>query len=619
MSVVLFAILVGIAAPFFGAALWQMRNHPPGLYILFFAEMWERFSYYGMRALLIFYLTWHFLYDSDYSYTIYGAYVALVYLGPLLGGWLADKYIGFRKAVTFGAILLVIGHGLMGFHGPKAQETLVVGDVTYELTRPDYSEDRSGRQIIVDGTAFDITTFRQPELGSTQRDVGFTNAAGIEASLTGELMQERDPLYEWILFLALAFIVAGVGFLKPNISTCVGALYDRGDTRRDSGFTLYYMGINLGAFLSSILCAWAAAAFGWSAGFGLAAIGMLAGLVVFILGQGLLQGRADPPADVDLKTPVFAGLNREWLVYGAGILFVAVSLGLLQVAELTSAAMYPVFGLVTLGIIIYMLVRLDEEARGAMTGLLILTVSSVLFWTLFDQGPTSLNVFAGAHVTNEIGAFTFPAAALQSANPLFIIMFAPLIAFVWSILAKRGWEPNVFVKFAFAMMQIGAGFYILNLGIQTATPDAEGALRISVIFILLMYLLHTTGEIFLSPVGLSAVTKLSAKEIVSFMMGYWFLAASFANIVAAEVAKATSVPEGAPAEESLAAYNEVYIILGSSAVGLGVLLLIASPFLKRLIAGVDVAENPGENDPAGPGLDRSGATANKPSGWVNDL
>ena len=283
----------------------------------------------------------------------------------------------------------------------------------------------------------------------------------------------------------------------------------------------------------------------------------------------------------------------------AGLGFAGVAFVLLQFAALTSAAMYPIFGLVTLGIVWYMLTRLEAEARSAMIGLLILSISSVLFWTLFDQGPTSLNLFAGSHVTNEIGGFEFPATWLQSANPYYIVIFAPVVAAFWTFLGNRGWEPNSFVKFGFAMVQIGAGFYILNLGIQTATPDAEGALRISVLFILLMYLLHTTGEIFLSPVGLSAVTKMSAKQIVGFMMGYWFLASSFANVIAAEVARRTQVPEGAPPAESLAAYNAVYIQLGTAAVGLGVLLLVLSPVLQRLTRHVEGRSDPTETDASG--------------------
>jgi len=603
MTIVLITLLV--ALPPVAFTMWQLRSHPRGLYVLFFAEMWERFSYYGMRGILIFYLTWHFLFDRDFSLTLYGAYVALVYLGPLLGGWLADRYIGFRKAVTFGAILLVIGHGLMGFHGEPAEETLLVGTERYALERPEYSETNE-RAIIVDGAALAVTGFEQPERGSPERTVTFARDGAVE-TLVGTLERERSALHETILFLALAFIVAGVGFLKPNISTCVGALYEKGDRRRDSGFTLYYVGINLGSFLAGCFCAVAAATLGWWAGFGLAAVGMLAGLVVFVLGQSWLEGTAEPPAGVDLTTPVFAGLNREWLVYLSGLGFVAVAFVLLQNADLTSAAMYPLFGLVTAGIIFYMLTRLEPEARNAMIGLLILSVSSVLFWTLFDQGPTSLNLFAGAHVNNQVMGADFPAPVLQSVNPGTIMYVAPLVALLWTWLGRRGWEPNAFVKFGLGMVQIGAGFYLLNLGIQTATPDAAGALRISVLFIFGMYVLHTTGEIFLSPVGLSAVTKLSAPQIVGFMMGYWFLASSFANVIAAEVAKRTQVPEGAPAAESLAAYNAVYLQLGTSAVALGAVLILLSPFLRKLTAGADIHTGAIEVDAAGTAMDRSEA------------
>jgi len=258
-----------------------------------------------------------------------------------------------------------------------------------------------------------------------------------------------------------------------------------------------------------------------------------------------------------------------------------------ETTALVEFLMHILFVTVVLGIVIYMITRLEEEARNAMIGLLILTISTVLFWALFDQGPTSLNLFAAAHVNNEVGGAPFPAPVLQNVNPGTIMYVAPLVALLWSWLAKRGWEPNTFVKFGLGMVQIGAGFYLLNMGIQTATPDAEGALRISVLFIFGMYVLHTTGEIFLSPVGLSAVTKLAAPQIVGFMMGFWFLASSYANIIAAMIARATQVPEGAPAAESLAAYNAVYLQLGTAAVGLGALLIILSPFLVRLTRPVE--------------------------------
>jgi POT family proton-dependent oligopeptide transporter len=348
------------------------------------------------------------------------------------------------------------------------------------------------------------------------------------------------------------------------------------------------MGINLGAFVSSLVCAWLAAEFGWAYGFGAAAVGMLFGLAVFVLGQGWLEGRADPPKEVDLKSPVIAGLNREQLVYFAGVGLFAASYGLLQVANIMSVAMHGVFALSSLALLIYMIVRLDAVERDRMIGLLILIVSSILFWALFDQGPSSLNLFAASHVNNSIGGWDFPAPVLQSANPLFIIIFAIPVAALWTWLGARRQEPNPFVKFGFAMVQIGAGFFVLNLGISLAgggDASAEQVGQVSVIFVLLMYLLHTTGELFLSPVGLSSVSKLSIKRLVGFMMGFWFFASSYANIIAALVARATQVREGASAGESLAAYQGVYFLLGTSAVGLGVVLFVSSFWLRKLLHG----------------------------------
>jgi proton-dependent oligopeptide transporter, POT family len=563
----------------------SVLGHPRGLLVLFVAEMWERFSYYGMRALLVLYLTWHFLFEREFALTLYGAYVALVYLGPLLGGYLADRFIGFRRAVFFGAILLVIGHGLMGLHGLPASESLRVGDQTYVFERATYDEAEK-RNIIVDGAAVPVLTFQQPEKGSTTRTVTFERNGQTE-TLQGEIVRERSPFHEQILFLALSLIVAGVGFLKANISACVGALYQEGDRRRDAGFTIYYMGINLGAFAASLVCAWLAASYGWAYGFGAAAVGMLLGLIVFAIGKPWLDGKAEEPAGVDLKKPVFAGLNTETLVYLSGILMIAAAYGLLQIASLMSTAMHGVFAISSLALLIYMITKLERVERDRMIGLLILIVSSILFWTLFDQGPSSLNLFAAAHVDNSIGGWQFPAPVLQSANPLFIIIFAIPVALLWTWLGKRNSEPNAFVKFAFALVQIGAGFFVLNLGITLAGTDEAGNVgKVSVIFVLLMYLLHTTGELFLSPVGLSSVSKLSIKTLVGFMMGYWFFATSYANIIAAEVAKATQVPEGAPAAESIAAYQNVFAILGATSVGIGILLFLASFALRKLLHGV---------------------------------
>ncbi len=571
----------------------QMRGHPKGLMVLFVAEMWERFSYYGMRALLIFYLTWHFLIEKGMAYQTYAAYVALVYLAPLLGGYLADKYIGFRKAVTYGALLLVAGHALMGLHGKPAQESLIVGGQTYEITRKSGFDQDKVRTIHIGGQGFNVEKIVDPTANkensdeqSNRRIISYTDANGQVQQLDGEIKRVASPLHKNILFLAMSLIIAGVGFLKPNISTCVGALYEQGDSRRDTGFTLYYLGINIGAALASLWCAWLATKYGWTAGFGAAAIGMLFGLLVFLAGQGWLEGKAEPRDPAVLKQSFFGPLNKEWGVYLAGLGLVAAAYGAFQVVHLVKPVMHVVAAIVLTGVIVYMLTKLDKVERDRMVGLLILVVSSVLFWTLFDQGPSTLNIFAADYVDDKIGPLTITAPQLQSLNPLFIVMFGMVVAAIWTWLAKRGKEPSPFFKFGIAMVQIGLGFWVLNYGIKSMAVNPDGTLgKVAIIWVALMYFLHTTGELCLSPVGLSSVTRLSPKQIVGFMMGAWFLASSYANILAGIIAGMTVVPEGTPAVEEMAVYSSVFFKLGLGAVALGVLLMFTSPLLRKLLHG----------------------------------
>ena len=572
-----------VLAPFiFG----QMKDHPQGLKVLFAAEMWERFSYYGMRALLIFYLTWHFLIDRTMAYQTYAAYVALVYLAPLLGGYLADKYIGFRKAVTYGAIMLVVGHGLMSIHGAPAKEVLNVDGQSYEITRSHKMDQNKTRHIVINGQKALIEKFVQPSLESDQRTVTYAGANGQSQTVVGSLSVKQSGFHKNILFLAMSLIVVGVGFLKPNISTCVGALYKQGDPRRDTGFTLYYMGINIGAALASIWCGFVAVRFGWGLGFGLAAIGMLIGLIVFLRGQHLLEGTAEPRDAALLKQPVIGRINYEWMVYLAGIAMTAVAYMLFQYVGIVEPLMHVTAAVVLTGIIIYMLTKLDKVERDRMIGLLVLVVSSVLFWTLFDQGPSTLNIFAADYVSESIGPVTVTAPQLQSLNPLFIVIFGMMFAALWTMLGKRGKEPNTFAKFGLAMIQIGLGFWVLKFGMQSMGIDANGNPgKVALIWVALMYFLHTTGELCLSPVGLSGVTRLSPAKIVGFMMGAWFLASSYANIVAGIIAKMTVVPEGTPPVEELAVYSSVFTKLGFAAVLLGIVLLLASPMLKKLSHG----------------------------------
>ncbi len=503
-------------------------GHPRGLAILFLTEMWERFSYYGMRALLIFYLTEHFLFSDARSYAIYGAYTALVYLTPVLGGILADRYLGSRKAVTLGAILLVLGHMGMALEGPAAVAT-----------------------VAADGTT----------------------------------IIERHPVFTQIFYLSLALIVCGVGYLKANISTIVGALYEQGDPRRDGGFTIFYMGINIGAFTAALLCGWLGQTYGWAYGFGLAGFGMLAGLFIFLRGQPLLDGVAEPPNPKALDRPTAIGLSLENTIYlgtAAGLLVIWF---LVQNQELVGSLL-GLFGMIMLGVILFIaFARCTEEERDRLLVLTLLTLFSVLFWALFEQAGSSLNLFTDRSVDRVVFGVDIPASTFQSLNALFIFTLAPFFSLMWLGLAKRGVEPNIPVKFSIALALVGLGFLVLAFGASFA--DAPGV-KTGLIWIVLLYLLHTCGELCLSPIGLSAVTKLSLSKIVGMMMGVWFLASAGANYIAGLIAALTSPAEtaGADAAAQTAQVVSVYSDVGWLAIGAAALLLVLSPFLKKRMHGI---------------------------------
>src|SRR5579883_1586536 len=290
----------------------QLRRHPRGLTVLFFAEMWERFSYYGMRALLIFYLTEHFLFDDKFAQGEYAAYTTLVYLVPLAGGYIADRYLGSRKAIAFGALLLVAGHFTMALEGPAAVETLTYQGHTYAYRLDGRME---GRKVCleVDGGCYGVGAASGGGLAIS----GLPASASLPSTLPQGSYHERAQRnhgFVDLLYLALSLIILGVGFLKANISSIVGQLYPQGDPRRDPGFTLYYYGINLGAFWASILCGAVGQTVSWGAGFGLAGIGMLAGYLVFVLNRPRLEGHGEPPNPADLARPIVGPLSLERLI-----------------------------------------------------------------------------------------------------------------------------------------------------------------------------------------------------------------------------------------------------------------------------------------------------------------
>ncbi|MEP2236254.1 MAG: peptide MFS transporter [Alteripontixanthobacter sp.] len=545
-----------------GDSAGTILGHPKGLFVLFFAEMWERFSYYGMRALLIFYLTKHWLFSDSDSGVIYGAYTALVYIAPVVGGYLADKALGQRKAVLFGAVLLTLGHFFMAFEGA-------------------------------------------PRAGNVD-----------------------NPII-YVFWLALALIIVGSGFLKANISVMVGQLYPRTDVRRDGAYTIFYMGINLGAAIGSLLCGYIGETYGWAYGFGLAGIGMLLGLGVFVWGKPLLLGRGEPPK--------ILAKGKEFGVYGLGLLFVAlcwvaiqyqdavgVFLGTFGAAlvcyvlaiatfqlpygsysKAPTAALYSYIASTVLlvismffvssgnaawqlpaaiglgGVLTIMVLQMlakTSHDRDRILAAMFLIIVSIIFWALFEQAGSSLNLFTDRSVDRNMLGIEFPASTFQSINAIYIILLAPVFATTWTILGRKGLEPSTPMKFGLGVIQVGLGFLVLVWGAQSVGIDVPTP----VIFIFLIYLLHTTGELCLSPVGLSAMNRLAPAQIASLIMGTWFFASATGNFVAGQIAAATG-GEGVGEEAGKQVVLDVYSTVGWYAVGVGVAVMVISPLVKKLM------------------------------------
>jgi len=469
----------------------EALGHPKGLYMLFFAEMWERFSFYGMRGILIFYLVQHWGFLQGEGNLILGAYGSMVYITPVLGGWLADHYLGQRKAVLFGGILLALGHLFMAFEGTGGQD---------------------------------------------------------------------DPTIN-VFWMALALIIVGSCFLKANISVMVGQLYKLTDSRRDAAYTIFYMGINVGAAAGTILVGYLGQTVGWAHGFGLSGIGMVAGLIVFVIGKGALRGAGEAPG--------LLPKNKEMLIYLAGFASVAVMWFLIQYRDVIQLLLI-VCGVGLLGYVLFEAFKLPKQPRERIFAILFLIALNPLFWGLFDQAPGSLNLYTDEHIDTG----NIPASVFQSINPIYIILFAPLFAALWQFLGKRGLEPSAPAKFALALFQVGAGFLVFAWGAQSVGMAA----MTPVIFLFLIYLLHTTGELCLSPVGLSAMNRLAPGFMASLIMGAWFYMTAVGSFVAGKIGEATGGESGEMSKElTLSIYSQI----GWIAIAVGVVVLALSPIVKK--------------------------------------
>jgi len=508
-------------------------GHPSGLATLFFTEMWERFSYYGMRALLILFMTTPALsgglnFDDVTAGAIYGLYTMGVYLFALPGGWLADHLIGLKKSVWYGGIIIAIGHFTMAIPGILAL-----------FTAAEQSEIVSG-------------------------------------------------LDTYSFFLGLVFIVIGTGMLKPNVSSIVGELYggdhDNDSAKRDAGFSLFYMGINIGALLAPIITSFLAAEINWHLGFGAAGIGMLLGLIQYRATASNLDGFGDPPV---YETPeeiekVRKTANIAKIAGGVLLLIFALFFFRVFTLDATSIANASKYIIASVAILffgyVFIFGGLTEVEKGKVGVIGLLLLFSALFWSGFEQAGSTLNLFAERFTDRSVFGMEIPAGMFQSINSMFIIIFAPVFGAMWVWLAKRHLEPSSPLKFSFGLILLGIGFLVMYFAAEIA---ASGDLAAPT-WLIFTYLLHTFGELSLSPVGLSLVTKLSPHRYAGQMMGMWFLAVALGNLFAGLIAGSLS----GGSEEALASMPSQYMLIVYTTVGAGVFLLLISKPVRKYMSDV---------------------------------
>lgn len=558
-------------------------GHPKGVFVCFFTEMWERFSFYGMKALLLLYLLKHHRFNDDGGYDLIGAYGGLVYAVPVIGGLVADRWLGMRKSVLFGGVLLVLGHLGMAVEGEQAR--LVNGVVV------------------------------------------------------------RDEGALQVFYLSLALIVMGVGFLKPNISTIVGRLYAADDPRRDSGFTLFYAGINVGGLFAGLVCAFLGETYGWKYGFGAAGVGMLAGLAMFLWGQKYLQGHAEPPAPAKLRERI-ALLPREAWIYLLSLVGVAVVWQLIQRTWTVQGAMHLVAAAFGAWFVWFLAKHCNRVQRQQMIALLVTILFVLVFFTLYEQSYGSWVTFSDRLMTKDMfpslvsdASGTLPwslfmmaatpalmvvalrasdrgnarlaramvwllvlamtaacfrdvvlvpqtAGSLTFLGSFFIVVLSPLFAWLWPWLERRGRNPGKPLKSAIGLLFAGLAF----LPLLAAAKFAGGGALASVWWLVLAYLLLEIGEMCLSPIGLSAVTQLSVARVVGLMMGGFWLATAYSETLAAQFGKLASIdiPEGATIDFASAAtkYANLFQLLLWIGLGCALLALVVAPLLRRMMHGV---------------------------------
>ncbi|QDZ08817.1 peptide MFS transporter [Sphingomonas panacisoli] len=575
-------------------------GHPSPLFWLFGTEMWERFGYYGMRALLTLYLTKHFVLGDRASTGLYGGYTALVYLTPLVGGLLADQYLGSKRAVRFGAILMAIGYFTLAFGGAPAKPYQVIDGQRYEVVVEKFrdaptSDPGESRYLVDNGQKL---TMRGNDDGSLS--LLATDGHEVRKVAKGSYSEEaeRSAFLTMILLIALSLISVGNGFFKPNISTMVGELYQQGDRRRDAGFTIFYMGINTGSILGQFLCALFADSFGWPLGLGLAGVAMVISFLMISFHGGRLDAVGNVPAQ--------SGPDRALLIYIGALIAVPVVyflfvnlmaapkpvegsgfVGYIMSLSLMGKLLFGTFLVSVPGILVWSYAKGTRTEFQMMLAAMVLIVFNVFFWTLFEQAGSSLTLFADRNTDRSVfGLFSLSAPQTQNFNPIAIVLLAPVMSLIWGMLARRNAEPSIPVKFAIALMLVGAGFLFLVFG----SNFADGNFKVGLWWLAGLYVIHSIAELCISPVGLSMITKLSISRIVGLMMGVWFLSISVAQYVAGVVAQFASVEtvggQVTNLKVSLDTYTHTFTLIAWIAIGAGVALFLLSFPLKKWMHGV---------------------------------
>ena len=534
------------------------EKQPAGLFLLFVTEMWERFSYYGMRALLMLYMVdtarngmgW----TTETAGKIYGGYTGLVYLLPVFGGMLADKLLGTHRSMIIGGIVISLGHFVLALT---------------ELSAP--------------------------------------GSAGAQAAF----------------FSGLGLVIIGTGFFKPCVSVMVGQLYREGDGRRDAGFTIFYMGINVGAFLAPLVCGWLASKYGWHWGFGAAGVGMVLGLVVYMAFRPrVLRGVGLPPKNADARSAILTTLTSLLIIGLIGAVYIWADRNEKTTLIYTMAIG---MGVAAIAAVIWFVSIQEKQDKGPMLALFIVSFFVIFFWYAFEQAGSSMNLFADQRVQRELpeslaflgaseselkpdanatetttnavtkpeegGPRYIPASWFQSVNPFCILLFAPIFSWCWLFLARKKKEPSTPVKMSFGLLLLGFGFVLMIFAgyySDGGTPLAEGeqATLVSANWLFGAYTLHTLGELCLSPLGLSLVTKLSAQRFVSLMMGVWFLAPSIAQFIGGFTAAAIEpIEKGEAFDPIIGGQADFWLIFVITSFGAGLLLLLLTPVMKKLMAG----------------------------------